>query len=342
MPKGVFGTYHPAVCMLFFLGAICLSFCSMQPVYVAITLIASILYFAYLRGIRRVGKMLLMFIPLLLFIALLNSLFNSYGATVIWEWEFISISLEGCAYCLAIGGILAAVLMWFACYNEVMTEDKFTYLFGFVAPTLSLVVSMVSRWVPRMASRGRNIFEAQESLIGAYDTSKGGLTKRGVRMATVLAGLGMEDSIQTSDSMRARGYGTNKRTSYARYSWHARERVALVAIIVLIAVNAVLMYLGTASFEYYPRIDAITWWWGYVTYSILLLMPLILEVEQVVRKLQKGGRTPTLSPAMQALYTRPNTDAINRVPTPEAAASETAPETAPDAGEHDSAREETA
>ncbi len=30
--------------------------------------------------------------------------------------------------------MLAAVVLWFGCYNEVMTSDKFIYLFGRVIP----------------------------------------------------------------------------------------------------------------------------------------------------------------------------------------------------------------
>jgi len=302
MPKGIFSTYHPAVSMLFFVSVICLAFCSRQPVYVALTLLGASCYYVYLRGIAHMARMLLLIIPVLVFIAVINSLFNTAGVTTIFEWGIVNITIEGCAFGLAAGSMLVSALIWFGCYNELMTEDKFTYLFGRVAPTVSLVVSMVSRWVPRMTARGRNIFDAQEALIGKYDTSKKGLTRRGVRLLAVLAGLGMEDSIQTSDSMRARGYGTSKRTSYAHYSWHARERIVLVVLAALVAANAVFMYTASIDFAYYPRISAITWTWGYPLYLVLLLMPLLLELERPLRKIGSRGSRIELSPAMQALY----------------------------------------
>ena len=284
MAKGLFATYHPAVCMLFFLAAICFSFCSMQPMYIIITCVMAGVYVVFLKGGRALARSFLLFVPLVAFIAILNALFNSTGATVIWRYGILNVTLEGLFYGLVIAGMLIAVLLWFSCYNEVMTEDKFTYLFGRAVPTLSLMVSMVSRWVPRMASRGRSIYDSQEALIGGYDTTKRGAISRGLRMATVLAGLGMEDSIQTSDSMRARGYGTARRTSYARYRWHARERVVLVVLIVLAVVNAVGMVMGTMGFDYYPTIVGLRFvWWGYATYALMLALPLLVELERAFK-----------------------------------------------------------
>ena len=54
-------------------------------------------------------------------------------------------------YGLASAALLSATLLWFTCYNTVMTSDKFIYLFGRVIPALSLVLSMTMRFVPGSA-----------------------------------------------------------------------------------------------------------------------------------------------------------------------------------------------
>ena len=283
MAKGLFATYHPAVCMLFFLEAICFSFCTQQPVYVVLTCVFAGAYLVYLKGARPFLRSMGAFVPMVVFIGLLNSLFNSAGATLLWRWGPFSVTIEGLCYGLAVGGMLAAVLLWFSCYNEVMTEDKFTYLFGKRVPTISLMVSMISRWIPRMVSRGHSVYDSQEALIGCYDQSKSGKVKRGLRMATVLAGLGMEDSVQTADSMCARGYGSARRTSYARYKWHARERIIMGLLIALAVVNAVLLVTGAGSFKFYPRVSHIEFLWGYVTFAAMLGMPFLVELERLRR-----------------------------------------------------------
>jgi len=281
--KGLFPTYHPAVTMSFFLTAVCFAFCSMQPVYVTISFVMASAYLVFLRGWRILGRQLRWLAPLALFIALLNSLFYAAGATKIWSWGPFAITLEGCLYGVFMGIMLISVLIWFACYNEVMTDDRFTYLFGRAMPTTALVISMISRWVPTMATRGRVIYDAQESLIGARDTSRKARTARGMRMASVLVGLGMEDSIQTSDSMRARGYGVGKRTSYASYSWHPREKCALIALASLVVLNGVLMYVATVQFAYYPTVSPLRPWWGYAPYAIMLALPFLVEMEAIGR-----------------------------------------------------------
>lgn len=283
MAKGLFSTYHPAVCMLFFLTAICFSFCTRHPVYVVLTCLFSGAYYAYLKGARPFLHSLAAFVPLVAFIGLLNALFNSTGITLLWSWGPFSVTAEGIFYGLAVGGMLVSILLWFSCYNEVMTEDKFTYLFGRRFPTISLMVSMISRWIPRMVSRGRSIHDSQESLVGCYDCSKSGKVSRALRMATVLAGLGMEDSLQTADSMCARGYGSVRRTSYARYKWHARERVAFGLLIMLIVCNAVLLVVGTGSFRFYPLVSEVEFLWGYVAYAFMLALPFVVEFEKAGR-----------------------------------------------------------
>lgn len=307
MAKGLFPTYHPAVCMLYFVAAIVFAFCSMQPGYVVTTAVMACAYLVYLAGWRRLGRVLVVFAPLVILVALLNSLFNTAGSTVVWKAGPLQLTVEGMAYGLMIGLMLLAVLTWFGCYNEVMTEDKFTYLFGRVAPTISLVISMISRWVPTMAHRGRVIYDSQEALIGGKSVPSGedgdgddagrarsprrrrredkaarqGVVRRATRLASVLVGLGLEDSIQTSDSMRARGWGLARRTSYASYPWHAREYVVLVFLLVMIVLNAALLFPATAQFAYYPTMSRLHLWWGYIPYVIMLATPFWVELEEL-------------------------------------------------------------
>lgn len=278
--KGLFPTYHPVVGMLFFVAAVCFSFASQHPVYVGISAIMACVYLVFLKGWGALWRTLRWFIPFTVFIALLNSLFNTAGTTVLWRAGPISLTLEGTVYGIFVAVMLIGVLTWFACYNEVMTDDKFTYLFGRRLPTLSLVISMISRWIPTMAKRGQVIYESQEALIG-HDASRKGQVSRGVRMASVLVGLGMEDSIQTSDSMRARGYGLADRTSYATYRWHSREYVALAVLIALIVVNAILLFAAVRDFAYYPVMSQLHLWWGYIPFAVMLALPLIVELEVV-------------------------------------------------------------
>ena len=52
MAKGLFATYHPAVCMLFFLATIGFAFSTQHPAYVLLAIVMSGAYLVYLRGWR--------------------------------------------------------------------------------------------------------------------------------------------------------------------------------------------------------------------------------------------------------------------------------------------------
>ena len=55
---------------------------------------------------------------------------------------------EALAYGGVIAGVFVVMMLWFGCYNRVMTSDKFMCLFGNWAPSLSLLLVMVFRLVP--------------------------------------------------------------------------------------------------------------------------------------------------------------------------------------------------
>ena len=70
------------------------------------------------------------------------------------------VTLESIVYGLASGLMLAGVISWFSVFHEVMTSDKFMYLFGKVIPAFSLLLSMTLRFVPRFTEQIRRVAEA--------------------------------------------------------------------------------------------------------------------------------------------------------------------------------------
>ena len=78
--------------------------------------------------------------PLLLFSAVLNPLFNHEGATILtYLPDGNPLTLESMLYGVSAAAMMVTVILWFSCYNSVMTSDKFLYLFGRVIPALSLL-----------------------------------------------------------------------------------------------------------------------------------------------------------------------------------------------------------
>ena len=67
-----------------------------------------------------------------------------------------------------------------------------------------------------------------------------------LRLSTVLMGWGMEDSLETADAMRARGWGAaKKRTSYQRSRFRRQDALACIVLTACcaFAVSAALVWL---------------------------------------------------------------------------------------------------
>ncbi|MFR5355769.1 MAG: energy-coupling factor transporter transmembrane component T [Clostridia bacterium] len=99
-----------------------------------------------------------------LFIAVANPLVNHRGVTLLGMFLNQWITLEAIAYGLTAGMSLAALILWFGCYSEVMTSEKFLYLFGKIAPASALLISMALQLVPKLNRQLGEIRESQEML----------------------------------------------------------------------------------------------------------------------------------------------------------------------------------
>ena len=109
--RDTFSSFHPIVGLLFFVLVLGFTMFFMHPVCLGISLVCALAYSARLEGGRTlVGQMRYM-LPLLLFTALLNPLFNHRGATVLFQLpNGSSITLEAVAYGGAAAGMLLAVV----------------------------------------------------------------------------------------------------------------------------------------------------------------------------------------------------------------------------------------
>ena len=102
--------------------------------------------------------------------------FNHYGVTTLFYLKTGPVTLEAIVYGIVLASMLFIAILWFSCYNEVMTTDKFVYLFGRVIPALSLVLSMVFRFVPKFNAQVKVIRNGQKCV--GRDMSNGKLIKK--------------------------------------------------------------------------------------------------------------------------------------------------------------------
>lgn len=277
-----FKTYHPIVNIVFFAAVIGCTFLWMHPVFLMISLSAAFVYSLFLKGMRALRFYLLFALPMLAVIALLNPLFVHQGMTMLFYIDDNPITLEAIVYGIAEAVMLVAVLLWFTCYNEVVTSDKFLYLFGKVLPSLALLLSMTLRLMPRLKTQASRIAYAQRAIGMGMDT--GSLRQRvchGIRDLSILITWGLENAVETADSMKARGYGLHGRTSFSIFRFDRRDAACLTIILAAVMICVLGQIFGVTYVQYYPYIKWTAWpslTGMAIAYAALCFLPVILEL----------------------------------------------------------------
>ena len=261
----------------------------MHPVLIAVSLVCSFGYSIVLNGKKAVRFNLLYMLPLLLFMAALNPAFNHAGVTILFYLPNGNpITLESILYGAAAAAMFISVIMWFACYNAVMTSDKFIYLFGRIIPALSLILSMVLRFVPRYKAQIKVISNAQKGI--GRDVSNGNILERaqkGIKILSIMTTWALENAIETADSMKSRGYGLPGRTSFSIFRFDSRDKAVLFLIIGLITIVLAGASTGQNTMRFFPSIQlpAVTTssFFVYLAYLALCLIPIIIDIVEEIK-----------------------------------------------------------
>lgn len=283
MRRDAFGTYHPSLVFGFFIAAIALCVIVNDPRFLASGVVCSIAYYLCVHG-RAGFKVVAGMIPLFIVVTAINPLLSANGQTVLFTWlDDRPYTLEALAFGACTACMLVAALLWFFSYNKVMTSEKFTYLFGGMAPALTLVFTMVLRLVPTYQRKAKEISTARASVGRA--ASEGSLKARAVDCLAVLSALvtwAVEGAIVTADSMRSRGYGVGKRSSFARYPFTLRDLALAAVMVACLAACIAALAHGAGAVRFYPVMDFGSFTpqdaWGLATYSIFLLIPTCIDL----------------------------------------------------------------
>jgi len=230
--------------------------CLMHPACLAASLSSALAYSLYLRGRKAARTALRYLLPMALLAAIINPAFSHEGETILTYLPSGNpLTLESIAYGLAAAAMLASVVLWFSCYNEVMTSDKFVYLFGRVIPALSLVLSMTLRFVPKFSAQIRVVSQAQRCV--GRDASEGSVFQRarnGVTILSIMITWSLENAIETADSMRSRGYGLPGRTAFSIYRFDDRDKSALAWLLFCGVYLISGWAAGGLAWRYYPTL----------------------------------------------------------------------------------------
>lgn len=234
---------HPAVCFVYLLAVLIFTAVSGNPVTVLISLAGAVLLAAISDRLRGLGWSAVFAV----LAALANFIFVHNGNTVLFFVGDAAFTLEALAYGGHIGLTLAAVCLWGACAVRYVTSDKYIWLFGRIFPAAGLVLSCAIRFVPLFVRRTKEFAAVQSA----------GSVREYLRAFSASVGYSAEQAMDSSLSMRARGYGTARRTSFSLYRFNTGTALALVSVLLTAGGAAALSLSGAGGFRFYPEISGI-------------------------------------------------------------------------------------
>lgn len=288
MIEDAFSKYHPAVNLLFFVGAVCLSALIQHPVYLLTGAIAAAAYHLLLNGSKGL-KMIIAMLPLFLFITAFNPVVNTRGDTVLFLLFGRPYTLEALIYGVAVASIFVAMMLWLSCYSRVLTGDKLSCLLSNIIPSISLLLVMVLRMIPNLIGKAKQIIGVR-NCVGKGFENKATATERiaaGTTVIGILTSWALEGSVVTGDSMRARGYGSSKRTSFMIYRMTCRDYILLVVILSLLIIISVCAAKGCMHAEFLPERNIVSIRGlnliGFAAYLMFMIIPTALHLKEKIQ-----------------------------------------------------------
>lgn len=254
--RDYFAELHPAVQFSYFAAVTLFSMFTLHPVFLLISLVCGLACSAEMNRGKTAVFALKFLLPLVLVMTVVNPLLNHSGRTVFLYVNDSPLTLEAVAYGAAAALMFASVLLWFSCGNAVLTADKLIGLFGKAAPSLTLLLTMTLRFVPRFRAQVRVIADAQKGIgRGADRGSVPERAKTGLKILSMLTTWALENGIVTADSMRARGYGLPGRSCFRPRGLEFRDKSLLIILYVLISTVCVGLFTGKGEFRYFPSVS---------------------------------------------------------------------------------------
>lgn len=255
MIKKEFETYNPLVIFIYFAAVIGIGVCMSSLFIIIAFTICGWAYSIYLKGSKALKTNIIMTVPVVLFITVFNTLFIHQGNTMIFYINNNPITIEALVFGIFSGLMLSNVLIWFSSFNRVVNGEMIMYLFSRLSSFFGLLISMILRYIPLLKKRYEDISAGQRCIYQGDEKKGMARYKTFLSKISILTSWSLESSIESADSMAARGYGLKGRTGFVLYRISVRD-VAMISLVVILTASAVYLALsGNDQMVFYPEID---------------------------------------------------------------------------------------
>jgi energy-coupling factor transport system permease protein len=253
-----------------------------NPMILGISLVVSLFYSLYYHDFKIFLGNIGFYLFTILFIVLINPLFNHRGSTILFFLNEQAITKESIIFGLAISIALVSIIVWSSIFSYTMDTDKNMYLFSRVSVNLAIIIALVLRFIPEMKRKKQEFIDTQTTLGMKKTKSLSVRLSISYQILLALITWSLEHYLTLSLSMKARGYKQGKRSYYHNYAFKLKDFVLLLFGFLLLAFYIYCNYQGHLYFYYYPVIGQLK----INIYSIILfsasflfmMLPLIYEI----------------------------------------------------------------
>ena len=283
MLRNAFSELNPFVLLVYYGVVLVVSATLLHPAVLVLSLIGGVCTASCRIGMKRALLRLAKALPLGLLTAVVNPIFSHEGATILTYLPGGNpLTLESILYGAAAGLMLLDSLIWFVTISETFTGEKWMYMLGKIVPALSLILSLIFRFVPKLLRQLKQINDALA--LSEADQSK---LKRAFHAFSAVISWALEDAAETADSMRCRGYGLPGRTAYHRYRFDLRDGLMLALVLAL----STGLFACMPGYHYFPKFHADSINSGVFCFAVMCLLPIVTGWATELRYLSRLRRT---------------------------------------------------
>lgn len=273
---------HPAIFIVYFMILIVFAFLFNNPYYILTFGIMILALIALQGSVSEIKSTAQVFLPLVLFITVLNMLFSHVGNTHIYIYGTYYITLEAIIYGIIMAITFFLVTLTFLAYNTYVSYQDMLYVFSKKYPNISMIIVMSLRFVPLIQKRSKELHELSKLKNNNEKLSYSEKISQLIHNLGLVVSWSLEEAMQTASSMKARGYNITKRTSYLEYKINKIDVVLAIVILATAIISIVGLYNGIGSILIYPEFNfsfsQFPFNIYYLAYVVLLLPFIIIEI----------------------------------------------------------------
>lgn len=287
MNQDYFTQRHPLVMTSYYIVALVMVMSTTNPLIIGSFFLGSF----GLRLMQLKGKPMKQAVSYPLFFLVVttisNPLFVHRGGTILFFLFGKPVTLEAFNYGFQMGVMIATVIFLFQCFQASVDMEAFFYLFGGYFPKLTLILTMILRFIPLFQRYFQELNQVQTTVKHQQETTLKEKASHGLDLFGNLFSWALENAMDTADSMKARGYGIGKRTSRLTYRWQVLDTLSMVGIGSVFIVFLLFSFQGSYAFRYYPYTEAIEEVFSnhvgsYLLLIIFAIIPVMKSVKEAV------------------------------------------------------------